>query len=588
MPFPSCPYAAIRICDSLICSVVSPTTDLAMPDSTSSSSPGAVDWSDSGPRRIDPPTGEVLDPRVARLLGWAAHGVVLTICVAALPTVAQGYPTSDGVSYMSLAEHWANGRFGLALNGFWSPLLPLLLAPCALLGLPLLLSAQLVMIATGLFAISRLKALMRVVGFDTLADDFLVIGAAPLIAYASISLITPDLLMAALLMGYLTTMLDRSMMSPTRRGLVAGLWAGGAFLAKSYALPFVIAHLVISLLVRTIRRADLRPRFAFSGVAAASLILVVSAWAIPLSVSYGRPTVATTAAYHVEITEQGAPGNAFLWAGLLPPSNGFAISAWEDPAALPTSRTSGSAVDAGVGDDGTAPSAVADRLRRVGGSLRVTLVAGGLMGLTALFGTVSMLWWLVSRRPRRPVREAAPDPFVDIVLAVAVYVGGLSLLVVETRYLWLPLMLTVPCAAWGIRRVLLNAPLVPARILAGVIAAASIAGPAVGISRVLDKASQQRETLALLDEWVDSGDRLASSRSALSLAPGLCEANGCTYWGAANSSTADDLGDRLDALGIDVFLRFGDDPFDAAAAELVLSSPERQLRVYEIAPSSAD
>jgi len=535
-------------------------------------------WSDGGPSPLDEPTVAAVDPRVATALERAPYGLLLVICLAALPSVAQGYPTSDGVSYMSLAQHWASGRFELALNGFWSPLLPLLLTPFALVGAPLLLSGQLVMIGTGLFAISRLKALMRALGFNTVADDFLVIGATPLIAYASISLITPDVLMAALLLGYLVTMLDRSIESPTQRGLRAGAWTGAAFLAKSYALPFVIAHLMISLLVRTIRRADLRARLTYTSVTALTTAGIVLLWAVPLSIKYDTPTLATSAGYHIEVTEPGAPGNAFLWAGLLPPSNEFAISAWEDPAALPTPDQ---VADRSL-DFVDEVNPIIDRFRRLIGSLRVTLVAGGLMGLTALFGTASMVWWLLSRRPRRPVREAAPDPFVDIVLAVAVYVGGLSVLVVETRYLWLPLMLTVPCAAWGIRRVRLLVPTLPSRILAGVIAAASIAGPAIGMSRVIDKAAQQRETLALLDEWIEPGDRLASSRSALSLAPGLCAKNDCTYWGAVNSSTTDDLVQRLREAEIDLYFRFGDDAFDETASELVLSSPQRQLRVYDL------
>ena len=518
----------------------------------------------------------------AAVARWAPFALFVVVFLVALPTTSTGFPTADGVSYLSIAEHWANGRSDLAVNGFWSPLLSFLLVPAALVGAPMFLSGQILMGLIGLFALAMVKRLMRVLNYDTLVDDLLVIGAVPLVVYASISLLTPDLLMAALLLGYLSTMIDRRPMSPVRRGVIAGCWAGAAFLAKAYALPFVVAHLVLTVLVRLVRRSDLGQRRTVALVAMGVTALWVLPWATVLSVDAGRPIVTTVGDYHVDVTSRGSSGNAFVWAGILPPTHEFAVSAWEDPSRLPRSVDE-AFVDLATDDDpeptssGAGGGAVADeaavavetgptvverienRARRTLGSLRVVTVAGGLMGLTGVVGTLAMLWWLVSRRPRRPVRQAAPDPFVDVVIAVTVYIGGLSLLVVETRYLWAPLLLTVPCAAWGLRRLRARLPRIPLRAVAAVVALGSVAGPAIGISRVLDKASRQDELRVALAPVLESGDRVVTSRSALSTIPGICYLESCTYWGATQAETRNELEERLDRFGVDVYIRFGDD-----------------------------
>lgn len=175
-----------------------------------------------------------------------------------------------------------------------------------------------------------------------------------------------------------------------------------------YALPFVVAHLVITVLVRLIKRGDLGQRRIVATVAGLTLVAVAVAVAVPwatlLSIKYDRPTFTTSAGYHVEVTSSGASGNAFGWAGILEPPNDFAVSAWEDPSLLPAEDEPGSrrrkdagdgpGTNAGTGasdqsDDGAGPfeqagdedrsestdvlSAIDNRVRRTIGSLRVAM-----------------------------------------------------------------------------------------------------------------------------------------------------------------------------------------------------------------------
>ncbi|WP_420453613.1 hypothetical protein [Ilumatobacter sp.] len=547
------------------------------------------DWGDPGPHRPDAPTGEALRPVPAALVRHAPYGVYIAICFAVLPASSDGFATADGVSYISIAQHWAAGRFDLAVNGFWSPLLSVLLVPAALLDAPMLLSGQLLMIATGVATIAQIKRLMSVLNADTVVDDLLVLGATPMVAYAALSLLTPDLLMATLLLGYLSTMIDQRSSTPFRRGAIAGCWAGAAFLAKSYALPFVIAHLALTVLVRLVRRSDLGQRWVVAAVASLTTALFVVPWATALSIEYGRATVTTVGEYHVEVTADGSSGNAFVWAGLLPPTNEFAVSAWEDPSLLPRSpEEAGVAEDVGArvrestGQASGLVERVEHRFHRVLGSLRVAVTAGGLMGAIGLFGTAAMAWWLLSRRPARPARHAAPDPFVDIVLAVVVYIGGLSVLVIETRYLWAPLLLTVPCAAWGVRRIPRRWGVVPIRWFAAFLAAGSVVGPAIGISRVVDKASEQERLATAVAPVLTSGVRVATSRSALSSMPGLCQARGCEYWGASLARSAEELERELAADGIDLYVAFGEASAPVGTPILHVVRSGADLSVYDV------
>ncbi|WP_420452862.1 hypothetical protein [Ilumatobacter sp.] len=521
--------------------------------------------------------------------------------MVAWPFVVTDRPGTDAVSYISIAESWAEGRWGDALNAYWSPLLSWLLVPAAWIGAPMFPAALAVSVAIGAFVMWQLRALAEAVGVGPSISASLALAAIPFVLHAAYGLLSPDLLVAALLLGYLTELarvdgdgIEAPAANP-RRGWRIGAWASLAFLAKFFALPFVVAHLVVWSIARRARR---RPEDAGLGVAgrtAAVVGVVVLAWSVPLSISYGAPTVSTTVTYHLAVADPASPGNAFWWAGLLEPPNPSAVSAWEEPSRFPYRYSS---VEVGAGDgvpfDGELPAPAgevtpsgssvdrvmspdtrADRLvrnaRRAAGS--VTSIVGA-----AIVGSVAALAVIVTARRR------ASRPIEHVVTAAMVYTGGVIVSFVERRYLFFVLLLAVVLAGWALERARARGG--RRRLVAwstAIVAITTVPGSVLALTRVAERA-EHASSIGVEDaRYVTPGDRVASTGVRLERFAGTCSRVGCAYLGAplASDDPAAVLAE-LEEAGIDVVFVL-EDPIELPPpARRATGAPPGVLAVYRI------
>ncbi len=149
----------------------------------------------------------------------------------------------DGVSYLTIAQQYQRGHWLDAVNAYWSPLYSWLLVPLLQLGVEPLLATKVLALLIGAGVISccwwlgghlRMTVTMRVVATGTLM---------PILYYFGMIVTTPDLLMTCAVVLYLAQMTTPDYHRRWHSGIVTGLFAGLAYLAKAYALPFVVAHL---------------------------------------------------------------------------------------------------------------------------------------------------------------------------------------------------------------------------------------------------------------------------------------------------------------------------------------------------------
>ena len=89
----------------------------------------------------------------------------------------------DGVSYIAIAHHYADGYWSEAVNGYWGPLYSWLLTPLVAAGLDGLLAAKAVNLALGALALAAVWALAGRftdrVWWHAFADAVLVPAACP-------------------------------------------------------------------------------------------------------------------------------------------------------------------------------------------------------------------------------------------------------------------------------------------------------------------------------------------------------------------------------------------------------------------------
>ena len=205
----------------------------------------------------------------------------------------------DAVCYIRNALYIAEGRFADSVSGYWSPLISWCMAPLLYFGMDGLHAARIVLAIWGGVFMAASHALVRCF---TKCNAWMQMAAMLLIAIptvrAAIYVITPDLMLFALLMLYSAVTVSPKLFERKRLQVLAGLLAGLAYLAKSYALPFFLAHYTFVIALHwwnrreqtTIRRAVLPWAAGLLGFA-----IVSGPWIGVLSCKYEKPTFSTAA-----------------------------------------------------------------------------------------------------------------------------------------------------------------------------------------------------------------------------------------------------------------------------------------------------
>ena len=235
----------------------------------------------------------------------AAAWVVLLLVAGFQAWATRFYPTPDGVSYLDLSDAVLRGDFGELLNGYWSPLYPVLVGlgrrltsasaywefAVAHLVNVLLFAASL---AAYEYLLRAVRAMAAARGRDVLVTPWQVTGAYVLfgaftLLMTPLILPTPDLLVSAvcfLVFGALLRL--HAGVMPTRSAIVLGVALAAGSLTKSFVIPWAVVCLVTAAVA--VKGRSLRPAI----VAASLWLIVVVPWTIGLSAKMGRITFGDT------------------------------------------------------------------------------------------------------------------------------------------------------------------------------------------------------------------------------------------------------------------------------------------------------
>lgn len=242
---------------------------------------------------------------------------------------------TDAVAYLRLAEYYAQGKWGLALNGYWGPLLSWLLTPLLVLGCPPWLAARFVMgLCAAIFWVGCNQWFLSL-RWDEAWKKAGVWTAALVSIPCSVANVTPDLLLAGLLAWVWAALYQARQEHSARWCFAAGALAGLACLAKAVALP--VAGLAACAWLGCPPAKNAPPRKSgvrFLGLFFLGAALVSAPWFAALSWHYGQLTLTRSAAiahalagppdvdrYHPTFHTFHAP----------PPGR---LTTWEDPSAM--------------------------------------------------------------------------------------------------------------------------------------------------------------------------------------------------------------------------------------------------------------
>lgn len=246
--------------------------------------------------------------------------------------VNQDWISTDGISYIRIAQYYASGQFDLAVSGYWGPMLSWIIVP--LLGFmeEPLSAAQMAMGISAIVYLMGCMAIFRVLGIGSSAI-FVALGIVVFMSvHWAVQGITPDLLMSGILCLAISRTLHPDWCDKRSVQFSAGLIFGAAYLAKAPGLPFAFILIVAAGLLWTVCQQT-SPTRALRGVAITliGLMLVAGPWILILSLKYERVVFSTSAGIsHAVMGPPGVGRGHPTFSDFLIPEQGR-VSSWEDP-----------------------------------------------------------------------------------------------------------------------------------------------------------------------------------------------------------------------------------------------------------------
>ncbi|WP_205512950.1 hypothetical protein [Longitalea arenae] len=206
---------------------------------------------------------------------------------------------NDTLSYINIAERYAEGDWQHAINGFWSPMYCWILCVCTLAGLPLLQSCYVInffVAGIGLYILCKLAS--RYITHLLFYGIFSLYALLLMLFYA-MSALTPDLMAAVFCCWFLLLVTDAQFVFDKRMPLLAGLAAACAYFSKLYNFVPVNIFMGISVLLTFInkRSAPAKERWPLLKAYAVFLLLSCS-WIAVLSIHEGKPVVTTAGRFN--------------------------------------------------------------------------------------------------------------------------------------------------------------------------------------------------------------------------------------------------------------------------------------------------
>jgi hypothetical protein len=277
----------------------------------------------------------------AQWLPILVYGLPLLVyCAIAAPLAyrQREMMNADAMCYIRRSIYLLHGQFYYFISEHWSLMLSWLIAPLIAARFDGLYAARIVTTIVGaLYLLLFIALTARLLNVHWIWRLLAGVVIAPFIAAVAVRVISPDQLLAMWLVLYFLIVLDPNLLQKRGRQLLAGIVGGIAYLAKAFALPFVIVHLLLTLIMHAVRiknelaATGTKPTGAelFKRVAAAygrgllGFCLIASPWVAAMSWKYAHFTVGSSGAAAHGVTGADLPSlkrpHAAMKEAMLPP-----------------------------------------------------------------------------------------------------------------------------------------------------------------------------------------------------------------------------------------------------------------------------
>ena len=458
----------------------------------------------------------------------------------------------DGTSYISVAQKYLNGDFANAINGYWGPMISWLLMPFLCFISDALLAGKVLSLFTGAITIIALHSLSYRFKISEYVRTVILASAVPVILSFAFADITPDLLLTTVLLFYFAVLFSPIYAERTINGILSGVLGGLAYLTKSFAFPFFIAHFFLmnaAIYLRSQTKQDKKKVLRNFLAGALAFALISGVWIGLISNKYGELTSGTSGktAYKFR-SAPGTQGDAYLAQGFIEPPSKTAVNIWEDPTYLEIPELE--QVDFAT---------LARNQLKV--TARLIKKIGTIFMDFSLFsiaiGIAYLLFWI--RRFNKSILHTISPEVLYPTLVIAIYAGGYSLVYVVERYLWLLCAMLMLMGGYVLSRLFQKKffPL-PVRILLLIIFFLSFTIPAYGTLKSYAHRGESMYRLSeVLKNRIPPGSNIASNASwsgTLYLSFHL----GCKSYGVHKPNISEiELKKELSKYDIDYYILWG-------------------------------
>lgn len=195
---------------------------------------------------------------------------------------------SDAIGYLTIAKHYAAGRWHEAVNGYWSPLHSWLAAPFVSAGFYELYVFKVLNAGIGVLILLTFHRYLKRYEFSLSITWGLMLAAVIIVLHFAYFEVAADILLVLLLLLYFLVITTNNFTTNLKLNILAGCLAAIAYFSKTYAFPFLLLHFTF---VHWLAPAQ-QPRNWLVGISV--FLLVCFPWILALHDKYGIWTIGTS------------------------------------------------------------------------------------------------------------------------------------------------------------------------------------------------------------------------------------------------------------------------------------------------------
>lgn len=334
----------------------------------------------------------------------------------------------DEISYINIAHAYAIGEWGDAINGYWSPLYSWLITPSFVFGFtPLhgVLASKILSLIIGFFAIISVKLLINILNVSKPVERSILFSLIPIVLYFALTYATPDLLLACILIIYLSTILNPNYSKNLFYGISCGFIGALAYLSKSYAFPFFIVHFLLFNLIYYFKDINIpkKKNVLKNLILGLSVFFIISGlWAGTISEKYGKLTISTAGEYNQAFMGPEYLKNPVFYMGLFKPPTKNSTSIWDDPSYIKMNHWS----------PFDSIESFKHQLKLIWRNIVYTAIIIESFFLIAFLIIIAIILFILKSNAQQPIK----DKFIYLLITMFIYMGGYLLIIPEWRYLW--------------------------------------------------------------------------------------------------------------------------------------------------------